>query len=740
MMSESKPVNAFFAWGSLAVLLLAVCVRVTSGYTPFPWWDSDPFLFAAPVVGLTPTWALALNFVMILASGGVVWGVKRAGGRVLVVPGVFLVVVQVVVMIHAMRDLNTLMPGLDLVAAGFVGYGCWHATQLPRGRAVIAGVLLGLVCVLGLIGLHEIFVQHPQTVAGYEADKERFLASQGWAPGSFQALAYERRLMQPDPTAWFGLSNVYASVVGAMGIGLLVLGVRARKSKLAILYFAGGLLGVVLVVLSRSTGAMGAMAIAAGIAGLCAWMPKLRFGAMVIIGSLGVVGAVIGRGMVGERIGELSILFRSQYMQGAVRMFGEHPVVGVGPGSFQSHYARLKPPTSPEDVANPHSIGFDLLSTLGLGGMALLAVFGMMVWSIAPKQGEKERDSFTAGVAEPGTRVLGRVIGLVVVFSTVLSIRLASGAIHTELIVVQAIGAAAWGLVAWMVATRGPEEAVRWALATAAAVLMVHGQLDLTPTFAVSAAVFAAMIGAAGTIAPKAHAVPKLARWQVGLAGLVVIGPTAVLADRGMIVVRWENGLDRAGLAAQAVAIQRDLNPGDPQLRSMERDAREVAVGELLLVFHRFPEHTGTRMALTGQVMWLGFDAQARGEMERAVQLWETAVDLATAGLDAPDAQAPELRWAGTVLMARADAFGEDPKRDFWRGQAVAYWTRAWELTPHDPNLAVMIMDGHLELGQEAQARQWARRALEINGRMHLDPVRQFDAQTVARVRLIAGQ
>ena len=92
--------------------------------------------------------------------------------------------------------------------------------------------------------------------------------------------------------------------------------------------------------------------------------------------------AVVVRGLVGERLSELSLLFRWFYMQGAARIFAQHLPVGVGPDGFQEAYLLAKPVLSPEAVASPHNILWDWLSTLGLFGVAwcvLLVTLAMRV-------------------------------------------------------------------------------------------------------------------------------------------------------------------------------------------------------------------------------------------------------------------------------------------------------------------------------------------------------------------------
>lgn len=728
-----QPALPILAWSMLTLLLTVVLVRTTSTYTPFPWWDGDPFTDPTVPTGLTPTTALAANLLMIVFSLGTVAGVRRTGGRVLLLPGLLLAIAQLFVVIHAFRDLDTLVGGTDLIAAACAGYACWHATQLPKGRAVIAGITLGLVCVLGVIGLHQVLVQHPQTVAEFESNKAAFLESRGWAADSFQARTFERRLMQADPTAWFGLTNVYASVVGAMGVGLLALAWRTNKdwSKGVLALLGTG--GVGLVLFAGSTGAFGAVIIGLVILISCGIFNRVRTGPMIIAASGMVVLGVIARGFIGERIGELSILFRSQYMLGAWRAWIEHPILGVGPGNFQEAYARLKPPTSPEDVASPHSIGFDLISTLGVGGIALLGVFVVMVWSIG-----KKADSVT-GCGNLSARLLLRVIGAVVLISFAVSIRLATGVSTLEVIGAQAIGTAAWFGIACLITLRAHESAVRWAMAGTAAVLMVHGQLDLTPTYGVSAALFAVMIGSAGGVHPVGRDQARRVWGPRALAGSMLL-MALLLSWRGSLLLRWDWSIDQAGKTAHRFAMLDQGSTGDGiDQWHLEWTVHTEAVSDLVTASKLRPEHLATRFALTEQLMWLGMDTlQSFDDRKNAEHMWEMALDAADFPPDEPGRSPGEHRWAGTVLMDRAGRIDTGARADGFRVRAIEHWVEAFGQTPHDPDLALMIMDGYIRLGDREAAREWARRALDINERMHLDPLRQFDPQTLGRVRAVA--
>ena len=64
---------------------------------------------------------------------------------------------------------------------------------------------------------------------------------------------------------------------------------------------------------------------------------------------------------------------RYDYWRVAWSVFQDHPIAGVGAGGFTEQYFRQRHTT--EAIQNPHSIELQVLSELGLVGVALLALF-----------------------------------------------------------------------------------------------------------------------------------------------------------------------------------------------------------------------------------------------------------------------------------------------------------------------------------------------------------------------------
>jgi hypothetical protein len=81
---------------------------------------------------------------------------------------------------------------------------------------------------------------------------------------------------------------------------------------------------------------------------------------------------------------------RYEYWRIAVNAFADQPVAGVGGGAYAVPYFRHR--TSLEDVRQPHSLFFQVLAELGLGGLLFLGLFaGALVWALVRRARLRER-------------------------------------------------------------------------------------------------------------------------------------------------------------------------------------------------------------------------------------------------------------------------------------------------------------------------------------------------------------
>ncbi len=757
-------------WACLLALLAAAFGRAVCSAEPFPWWDSDPFTFAPPLVGITPAWALLLNLAMVLAAAGVVVCTRAGPGRV----GAGLLAAGMgAVAWHAVTDTETVAGGSDLAAGMACLVGAWAGSSLAGARRVMVGLGLGFGVMLAVVGAQEAFVEHPRTLAAFETTRGAFFEARGWDPDGPEAAMYEERLSHSDPTAWFGLTNVLATFAGASAVGLIAVALTARGSRAARLLFVAGAAASGWVLLATgSKGGIGAAALAGLVVAVCwarrpAWVGRAVLGAAAF-----VVLAVVARGVVGERIGELSLLFRSQYMRGTVSVWAERPVVGVGPGRFQDAYTRLKPPEAPEEVTSPHSVGFDWVGVLGLGGAAWVGVLA------AGWLGRGEGDGDGGGASDPGVRFSVRAGLGVVGAAVVLSAMAGRAAVTPEGAAALVIGAAGWAGVAAAVCVSGRAGAGRGTGAVEAAavclgaVALVHGQLDMTPVWTVSAPAWGVLVGLgigavrAGRPARGGGAGlgGRVGTW-VGAGSLVVVA--GVLGARAPAVFAWERGLDRAAAWPRLIAGARlDLDGAEASgdrgrvaavaervsgwlgggvaaspervraaLDAVAMRAQEDAASGLRAALAARETHQGTRAAL-GRVLVTIARRDQRRDPAGARAAWAEALASAERGAALAPEDPGAWGWLGTV---REQGAGFEPGRaGDWLVSAAGAWAEADRLTPHAPGSAARIAEALDRAGRWEEAAAWAGRAIARDDALRTDPRRRLASSRRAALEAIA--
>lgn len=753
------------AWGGLAVMAALALLRAMLEHDPFPWWQTDPFVFSPPVIGLTPRWALLLNTGVIASAGVMLLGLALRRQAPDMARSVLLAVGLGVIAYHAGADLESVLDASNLAAIACVLLAASCAHRIVGAQRLLGALGLSVVVLLVCIGAYEVFVVHPQTVANYEQTRDSFLAARGWSAGSFEAQAYERRLYQAEPIAWFGLTNVFASFCAASAVALGVLAMKmladAKTRHLRTIVALGVLVALLGLVLSGAKGGMGAAVVGAGLT-LLAMSPRVRSGdGRLIVGvCVLVLLGVVARGVIGERIGELSLLFRAQYMAGSVAMWLEHPIVGVGPGHFQTQYALHKPALSPEDVASAHSLPLDLLAVLGVGGVALIALLVRTMLTIDAR--EEPTNGPGAEMLDPRSRAQTAL--LIVAFAGLISLRRNMVTMNPGLISAYLIGCAAWaGMALLLIRGRVSEPAMRWAMFAGACVLAAHAMIEVTATWYVSGLLWALLVGGACTRGVRVLSRP----------GPALVAPVAMLALAGVLgwrwggVNAWERELHAAAAPAVEVALIRSMfdelehtpQPGPvlrqiagelsrtvgrpvaptldatlPALNALELDARQRAITKLEKSLAARPGHTQTRVALSQQQLWVASVLGATGRETEAKAYWGRSASL----FEGVQLDASGHQWAASVLRGRSRQFPDDPARDGWLDGARSHWEAALGLAPHNPHTALNLMDLALERGDQDGAQAWAIRAIELHEQSRLDPLRGLGEQDLREARSLA--
>jgi hypothetical protein len=195
-------------------------LKATAPSVAFPGWDLDPSMLAGPVVGLGPTANLGIDLLLVTLSGCIL-ALAGAGGAVvrwwqwvLLLAGLAAVTWHARFAPDAAQDHLTL--GSAWAGAMCAGLSISAAARFENVARLTAGVLFGSIAFFALKAGVQVFVENPQTIEMFKANREAMLAAQGWTPDSFAAKAFERRLYDAPGTGWLGLSNVL-STAGACG-------------------------------------------------------------------------------------------------------------------------------------------------------------------------------------------------------------------------------------------------------------------------------------------------------------------------------------------------------------------------------------------------------------------------------------------------------------------------------------------------------------------------------------------
>lgn len=768
------------------VVLTLMLMRMVVAFDPMPYWQGDPTVSETIITGVTPAWSVTMDVLTMLAAAGVLVGESLVGRKVSMTLVLLFFGGCAGAMLHAALvrgdQVGNIWLGSNWAAAWAGAIALWHAGRDGRLHRLATAVSLAIVVVLVARGAVQVLIEHAETVRSYEASKQAFLEERGWREGSPSHLAYERRLYQNDATGWFGLSNVYATVVAVALTALLGMGViAARLATGKQPRITGGWAGMIVLGAvaagaglwwSNSTGGIGStlvglacLALAALVAPRYPLPAPIRYaiGPAIVIS---VIAAIIARGVIGERWGELSILFRSFYLSTAARVFVEHPL-GVGPAGFQQAYMALKPAISTEDVASPHSVLLDYaacLGVLGLGWAAAILMLGSCVGSVLATR--SDQDGGGGGAAMLDRWFLLGAVGIPLIASTWIEAPL----ITPENLLLRLVGLlGGLGLGAAVLALTRVSGWYRAALAAGALAGLAHAQLEVTPVTPGSSAWLLAMIALAASPAPsRSDGRSTLGRMRLSLALVPAVAAVAWIVIGLAPLWRWEANLRRAGEAARIVGQVRtelleisasparrsghghsfpdltrlvaDLLGTWPaatpeeftaQMTHLTRERAEAAARFLASASEVFPTHFPTVRAASRMHLSMAEASGVLGDGERADQGVEAAIARVRSLTDRGGAPAAAWVWLGDLLAQAGD--------EEWLHESIRCWLKAADLDPHGLIPATRLAHGYRRLELVEASRQWAARALRIDENMRLDALERLGEDERRELLAMAG-
>lgn len=814
-----RPIATMLSRVGLVVMLISAFLRATVGFEPMPGWDLDPTVVDAPSAGLRPAELLILDTLVFAAAAFVLLGEALRGRGINLTWCVLAVIGCVGVGLHALAihggSLDDLRIGSGWAAAIVGGLAAAHACRDPGVRIFTLAALIGFVGLIAAKGTVQFTFEHDLTVETFEANREAIFQARGWLEDSAAARAYEHRLRQREATGWFALANAVASVAAATFVALVGWGIIAARDArssvrrlpngFAALIVIGAVIAAALVAMAGAKGGFAAATLGLLLLA-CGWIHKARCRSAVLtstkphdaseaaqalnqsvpfrrlyeagpwIVAAGIlvfpILAIVLRGVIGERIGELSLLFRWFYISTATRIFVENPMLGVGPSGFQRAYMLLKPAISPEDVQSPHSLTFDYLATLGVFGMAwiglvLMWLAGVARHVLAPLPVERR-----SGRSGPGIPSLLVVVIVPLVIGVMLETPAQNLFEFLLSLITRGVGLLAWiGIAAGILALLRERPEATWCIAPAAIALAAHGQVEMTPIWTGSGAWFMLVLAAAG--APEVGQDDRRARFVPSVVlAMAAVGMAALIVPR---VITWQASLLRAASLVRPIqefesrraALELGRTdprfPGDSwprfvgdlarrtnseparspndmieQLAALRAAVAMSAMTEFVFTASpAFPTHTRTmteasRLALS-ILVHLHQDRAPTQERLWAHEGLELA--LAYEAATSPEAGASEWVWLATVCLTRHAHTGRE---DLLR-QGLEALQRAAELDPHGLPIRLRLMDTYLGLGNLEEAARWARETLIANEKARLDPRKVLSETELERVRRVAG-
>lgn len=723
-------------WSGLVLIMWSMLTRAAAGAEPLPGWDADPARSAFAVIGIGPTGSVLLDLVAWLGAALVFASRARQSRLDTLVIVAFLgaVTIQLRTLLVDSGNVEAIRIG-SAWAAGWVSFAA-VLSQMHRRlvRCVLGSIAVSFALYLCSKAFVQTLVDHPHMLAQFDANHDASLLAQGFEPGSAQAMIYERRLRQPDPTVWFGLSNVLASFLAAGFVVFLYSALRDSRATRWLLLLSS-LIAAAALALTGSKAGIAVVVLCVGLLFAARILPKRLVPAATVAAVAIPPAAVVFRGLAGVPANELSLLVRWFYVQGAVRITGDELPLGVGPAGFQSAYQLAKPPEGTEDVTSPHLIWLDYSATLGLFAVPVLAA---LVW-IVLRLGKSIADDQATSHATSShrARLFRPVIVLSLIVPVLVGAWLEMQATPIENAMARLIGVLAWGGVAFMLVRAGGPPLI--GLAAGTVVLLCHAELDMNMTLPGSSVLVMVLLSlACGTHKPWSLQLPRFVLPALAGAGAIW------LAFFSVSVWSWESKLRTSSIELRELVLKRDglLASGAQQweLAGLQDDfmARAGAsLDSLESAFGRFPGDIRVARAAARLAMTVSGSAAERSDLASAISGAERAEALlsravANKSTSSLHAQRASVRyWLYGVLSqgpVREDQLAE------LKAGAIADYELAARLAPYSHRPATSLAMMLSELGDADDASKWAGKALERDSLSGLDPLSAMSGKV--RLRL----
>ena len=320
---------------------------------------------------------------------------------------------------------------MPLVFFVFRAFSAKTARLLER---LFFAVLLGAAFLEAGYSLYSYHVTAPQLREEFRANPEAVLAQSGLniKKGSPEYLLFEKRVLNStEPIGTYGLANTLAGLLVPVLVLLAALlavprfcspedrpnrNPQSPRRRLPV-WITGPLLAILLgytLLLTKSRS--GYISLFFGILAVSGvlvftggavsrneskrdWRKGPLFAGLIVLGFALIAAASLRCGILDREVfseAKKSLGYRLDYWQAASRMIAGHPLLGVGPGNFQSVYTRYMLPTAAESIADPHNFAFEYAALFGIPALFLFLLF--LVFTAA---GVRKSPDFSASQEEP---------------------------------------------------------------------------------------------------------------------------------------------------------------------------------------------------------------------------------------------------------------------------------------------------------------------------------------------------
>ncbi len=599
----------------------------------------------------------------------------------------------------------------------------WSSAQIVRNWTclrITAAACFGLLLMQVAHGAIHHYVDAPETRRQWELHRDDILRERGWEPGSFPARQFENRVTSGEIAGFAASSNTF----GATLVLLTVIAAGVVVQRLVdhdepiwpIATAAGAVLAGWMIFLTGSRAALVTPVLAGGALGSL-WLLRNHLAArsrlFYFTGVAGVIlifTAVIAHGLHHGSLFHESLTFRWRYWIGAMRVFEQHPWLGVGWSNFAPHYTAVRLPIAAEEIKDPHNFLVRFFVELGLVGGLLAIAWLLLHWwrSTRPITPESSQDSpFSLVTPRQSILLLASIAlaaTLINVFAAVDFSQMAWFILlellkRTLLVLVLILGLILASLRSIARPTLDTRPAI-WtlrAMLVGLAVFLLHNLIDFSLFENGPMVLFMLIAGAAmGMRMESSGKETFLSRRPIRIAGLAIAG-LLWLAAAGMFVAPVATAEDQANAADENLRNRRFIDA----YRGYQQTCAAIPI-----------------------------NADYAYRAARAGMFARVAPEQVLAWLNEAIAINP---LAERYYLTRAEYSLHLPNPDV--NQAISDYERALRINPNDLQVRLAYA-GHLDqFGQKREAREQYEMVLRLNALFHPDEPERLDPTRIAEVK-----